>query len=122
MDNFYGDYFSDPYIDFFGNAIVPADYPSSPPSRQTPEATTQSQAPSYETPWYVDTINRAIERASQVATVDVGGYPPYPTFPAPSPVPLPTTGGQPREGIQLSQTTLMLLVGGVLLFMLGRRR
>jgi len=88
---------------------------------------TVSFRPSYEEPWYVDTINRAIERAAQVATIEVGGYPPYPSFPAstpqPAPYPMPVgTVPQPREGIQLSQTTLMLLVGGVLLFMLGGRR
>ncbi len=86
-------------------------------------------AQDYSQPWYVDTINRAIERAAQVATVQSAGYPPYPQFPAPSPAPmplpypaLPGVQQQPREGIQLSQTTLMLLVGGVLLFMLGGRR
>lgn len=117
--DFYGDYFSDPWIDY----IVPPDYPGSPPLRRTPEATTQSQAPSYETPWYVDTINRAIERAAQVATVDVGGYP-YPNYPLPPPLqPYPPQGvaPQPSGGIQLSQTTLMLIVGGFLLFTLGKR-
>ena len=113
----------DDFFDITGwsSYIVPPDYPSQsppPPSRQP------TLAPSYETPWYVDTINRAIERAAQVATVDVAGYPPYPQYPSGQPVPLPSPlppQGMPQQGIQLSQTTLMLLVGGVLLFMLGKR-
>jgi len=115
-----------PYVDLTGQVfgIVPVD--EQPRSSRTPEATTQS----YETPWWVDTINRGIERAAQVATLEVAGYPPYPTFPTPAPqptpmpVPMPAPGVQPQSpgsGIQLSQTTLMLLVGGVLLFMLGKR-
>jgi hypothetical protein len=90
--------------------------------------TSPSPAPtaSYETPWWVDTINRGIERAAQVATVQSAGYPQYPTFPAPQPAPMPLplpAGAIPQsQGIQISQTTLMLLVGGVLLFMLGGRR
>ena len=112
----------DDFMDFWGGSyIVPPDYPSSPTRQPSPAI---SQAPSYETPWWVDTINRGIERAAQVASIDVGGYPPYPQFPAPQPVSHPEQGiaPQPHEGIQLSQTTLMLIVGGVLLFMLGRRR
>jgi hypothetical protein len=86
--------------------------------------------PSYETPWWVDTINRGIERAAQVATLEVAGYPPYPSYPtptpqpAPVPMPVPMPGVQPQpqgQGIHLSQGTLMLVVGGVLLFMLGKR-
>lgn len=102
------------YLDW-AYGIIPQDYPSSP----APTA-----APSYETPWWADTINRAIERAAQVATVQTAGYPQIPPFPTPAPLPLPvSTTQQPRtDGIQLSQTTLMLLVGGVLLFMLGGRR
>src|SRR5262245_66225637 len=85
-----------------------------------------SSSPSYEQPWWIDTINRGIERAAQVATIEAGGYPPYPQYPqypspAPAPYPMPGVAPQPREGIQLSQTTLMLFVGGVLLFMLGKR-
>ena len=106
-------YYQDSIIDW----IVPPDYPSSPSKQPT------QSAPSYETPWYVDTINRAIERASQVATIDVGGYPPYPQYPSPTPQPYPVPGvtPHPSSGIQLSQGTLMLIVGGALLFMLGRR-
>lgn len=122
MDEF--EYFSLPWVDQSGYVygIVPADDPV--PSRQP-----TASAPSYETPWYVDSINRAIERAAQVATVEVAGYPPYPTFPTPSPapqpmpMPVPSPGVQPQasSGIQLSQTTLMLIVGGFLLFTLGKR-
>lgn len=116
---------------FFQLPYVPYDYGIVPvdesPSRQ-PTATT-NQGPSYETPWYVDSINRAIERAAQVATVNAAGYPPYPTFPSPSPapvpmpMPVPSPGVQQQSsgGIQLSQTTLMLIVGGFLLFTLGKR-
>lgn len=122
----YGDFYGLPWVDQFGYTygIVPVDES---PSRQ-PTATTN--APSYETPWYVDSINRAIERAAQVATIEAGGYPPYPTFPTPSPapvpmpMPVPSPGVQPQPsggGIQLSQTTLMLIVGGFLLFTLGKR-
>lgn len=111
-------------MDYFdwSYGIVPLELPG---SRQPAPA--PSQPPSYETPYWIDTINRAIERAAQVATIEAGGYPPYPQYPTPSPapypVPLPTpVGTVPQQGIQLSQTTLMLLVGGVLLFMLGGRR
>jgi hypothetical protein len=116
----------DEYFEFWGlpytYGIVPVDES---PSRQP-----ASSAPSYETPYWIDTINRGIERAAQVATVAVGGYPSYPNYPAqapqpvPMPMPAPAPGVQPQQagsGIQLSQTTLMLLVGGVLLFMLGKR-
>jgi hypothetical protein len=115
MDEQVFEYFGLPYVDY----IVPVEEGS---SRQP-----TASAPSYETPWYVDSINRAIERAAQVATVEVAGYPPYPQFPTPSPapvpVPAPTPGAQPQpsSGIQLSQTTLMLIVGGFLLFTLGKR-
>lgn len=85
-----------------------------------------SQAPSYETPYWVDTINRAIERAAQVAMIEVGGYPPYPQYPTPSPPPPPPPNGAaprpPGQALTLSTNTLMLLVGGFLLFTLGQRR
>jgi hypothetical protein len=108
----------------FGDFIVPP-FEDTPTSSRTPTATTN-----YEEPWYVDTINRAIERAAQVATLEVAGYPPYPTFPAPTPqtTPLPQgqaqqqVGAQPnRDSVTFSNTTLMLLVGGFLLFTLGKR-
>jgi hypothetical protein len=109
-------------MDYFDWAygIVPLE-PS--PSRQP----ASYPSPSYEIPWWGDTINRAIERAAQVATVHSSGYPPYPTFPAPQPQPMPmpypVQQQQPSgAGIQLSTNTLMLLVGGFLLFTLGQRR
>jgi hypothetical protein len=116
----------DEYFDFFGGSyIVPPDYPR---GQAPPPAITNAPPPSYETPWYVDTINRAIERASQVATIDVGGYPPYPNYPTPQPAPYPSPlppgmapQTQPSGGIQLSTNTLMLIVGGFLLFTLGKR-
>lgn len=116
----------DEYFEFWGLPynIVPVDESRPTQSREP------TYAPSYETPWYVDSINRAIERAAQVATIEVGGYPPYPSYPLPTPapipqpVPMPAPGVQPQasgSGIQLSQTTLMLIVGGFLLFTLGKR-
>jgi hypothetical protein len=122
IDPFWG---NDPYAPNWPNYIVPVDEPS---GSRAPTATTN--APSYETPWYVDSINRAIERAAQVATIEAGGYPPYPNYPLPTPPPVPqpapmlAPGVQPQasgSGIQLSQTTLMLIVGGFLLFTLGKR-
>jgi hypothetical protein len=121
----------DEYLEFwelpYVYGIVPVDEPS---RSRTPEATT-NRAPSYETPWWIDTINRGIERAAQVATLEVAGYPPYPNYPLPTPpqpvpmpAPLPGVTPQPQSpgsGIQLSQTTLMLIVGGFLLFTLGKR-
>jgi hypothetical protein len=110
-------------MDYFDWAfgIVPAEYPASRP------APSPMPAPSYEIPWWGDTINRAIERAAQVATVHSAGYPQIPTFPtAPQPMPLPYPVQQQQQpsgaGIQLSTNTLMLLVGGFLLFTLGQRR
>lgn len=103
-----------PIGDFWTN-IVPVEEETSAPSRQP--------TPSYETPWWVDTINRGIERAAQVATIEAGGYPPYPEYPTPSPTPYPGPFPQPHGGgVTLSTTTLMLLVGGFLLFSLGQRR
>lgn len=81
-------------------------------------------------PW-LGIVSQGIGAAQDVARIAVGGYPPQdiyapiyaPQYPAQPPVigaqrsmPGPTTGG-----IQLSTTTLMLIVGGVLLFMLGKR-
>lgn len=117
-------------MDYFDWAygIVPIDYPAPYPS-PAPAPAPSRQPASYETPIWIDTINRGIERAAQVATIAVGGYPPYPTFPSPAPspqpapYPLPLPSGQPSgAGIQLSTNTLMLLVGGFLLFTLGQRR
>lgn len=110
-------------MDYFDWAygIVPFELPAPAPS---PSPT---PAPSYETPWYVDTINRAIERAAQVATVQVAGYPPMPTFPAPAPspapYPLPLPTPQPSgAGIQLSTNTLMILGLIGFAFVFGGRR
>lgn len=115
-------FFQLPYVSY-DYGIVPVEDTTTPRTTGTPTATTN-----YEEPWYADSINRAIERAAQVATLEVAGYPPYPSYPTPSPQPIPMPapmpGVQPQppgSGIQLSQTTLMLLVGGVLLFMLGKR-
>jgi len=118
MDEYY------PMADSFwgyDNYIIPPDYPGE--TRPRPTITQAPQAPSYETPPWLDTINRAIERASQVATIEVGGYPPYPSYPSPSPGSYPPQGvaPHPQGGIQLSTNTLMLIVGGFLLFTLGKR-
>ena len=143
MDVIDGIYFSLPYIDpitgqgvitphydartgqsFYPweTNIVPVEDTPAPSSRET------TVTRSYEEPAWIDTINRAIERAAQVATLEVAGYPPYPNFPTPSPTPIPmpvptvAQGVQPQsQGVQLSNTTLMLIVGGALLFMLGKR-
>ena len=94
-------------------------------------------------PWYADVLNNAIWAGSQAAqTAETGMYQPgsnvvyapqigiqQPGQPIPqTPIGLPVPGAAPHpaaqatSGIQLSQTTLMLLVGGVLLFMLGGKR
>lgn len=92
----------------------------------------RSQGPTpvmFEDPWQT-LISQSIEAARQVASIHEGGYPPGSTvvyspttqLPGqPQTTQLSSQGGSP-QGIQLSQTTLMLLVGGVLLFMLGGRR
>jgi hypothetical protein len=81
-------------------------------------------------PWWYDLGIEAIRRGAETAQVIGSGYPQFPDYPLPvppSPVPLPvpipgvTPTPQPAGGIQLSTNTLMLLVGGVLLFMLGKR-
>jgi hypothetical protein len=108
----------DEYFDF-SSYIVPPILEGPPPS--------SSQGASYETPYWWDTVNRAIERAAQVATVATAGYPQYPSYPAPSPQITQYPTGQaptvqaPSGSIQLSNTTLMLIVGGALLFILGKR-
>lgn len=109
--------------------IVPLDYPQPTiPTPTSPPARLPAPTQDYSQPWYVDTINRAIERAAQVATVHSAGYPPYPTYPtptpspAPLPYPLPVASQPSGAGIQLSTNTLMLLAGGFLLFTLGQRK
>lgn len=96
-------------------------------------------------PWYAFSIDNLIRQGAQTAQVALGGYPPntnvvysptYYPLPAPpdqsrvplpggpGPVPPPVTPAPeaPRPpGIQLSTNTLMLLVGGFLLFSLGKR-
>jgi hypothetical protein len=113
----------------YGYSIVPVDEPSGP---RTPTATTN--APSYETPWWVDTINRGIERAAQVATLEVAGYPPYPSYPTPTPtpapvpmpMPVPAPGVQPQAttglGFQISPTTALLVLALGFAFFSGRGR
>lgn len=96
-------------------------------------------------PWYAFSIDNLIRQGAQTAQVALGGYPPntnvvysptYYPLPVPpdqsrvplpgghGPVPPPVTPAPeaPRPGgIQLSTNTLMLLVGGFLLFTLGKR-
>ncbi len=92
----------------------------------------------YEPSWR-DLIAQGIDAASRAYQIGEAGYPPgstivyspttqYPgqTTQQPYPSPLPP-GMAPQTqpsggGVQLSNTTLMLLVGGVLLFILGRRK
>ena len=81
-------------------------------------------------PWWYDWGIEAIRRGAETAQVIGSGWPTYPTYPtpvpAPPPVPPPSPGPgvapqPPGQGIQLSTTTLMLIVGGFLLFTLGKR-
>ena len=90
-----------------------------------------------------DIISQGIHEGAQTAQVIGAGYPPgstvvyspqYPqgqvVSPSPAPYyPLPVPPGgpilqtpAPGGGVNLSNTTLMLLVGGVLLFVLGSKR
>jgi hypothetical protein len=90
--------------------------------------------------WY-DLISQGINAAQQAYQIGEAGYPPYasgstniyaPQYPQQPQAPVtlpqlyPTTptapAVAPSGGIQLSTTTLMLLVGGVLLFMLGTKK
>lgn len=89
----------------------------------------------YGEPSWRDLISQAIREGAETAQVFGAGYPPgsvnvyapqtgYPTIPpspgvTPAPVPTATPQG---AGIQLSTTTLMLIVGGFLLFSLGKSR
>ncbi len=97
-------------------------------------------------PWYAFSLDNLIRQGAQTAQVALGGYPPntnvvysptyypLPTPPTPQPSPVPLPGAplpsptapppeapRPPGGIQLSTNTLMLLVGGFLLFSLGKR-
>lgn len=125
-----GDYYSDPYVDNFITT--------------TRAGGGYGQPQGVLDPWQA-IISQGIEAARDVARgatsnypytspddpygnrpISVGVYapsqtpPPYPT-PGPAPLPSPSTPA-PGGGIQLSTTTLMLLVGGFLLFSAGRRR
>lgn len=79
-------------------------------------------------PWWYDWGMEAIRRGAETAQVIGAGWPSYPQVPQPTPTPQPypqpSPGVQPlqdKDSVKLSNTTLMLLVGGVLLFMLGKR-
>jgi hypothetical protein len=105
----------------------------------------------YDSPYYPDDnpswwdlAQQAIEEGARTAQIVASGYPPgstvvyapqYPGGPAvptiqapPSgqyPMPMPMPGQAPAPsggGVNFSNTTLMLLVGGVLLFMLGTKK
>ncbi len=103
--------------------------------------------PNYQddSPSWWDLAQQAISQGAQTAQIIGAGYPPgstivyapqypggpiVPTVQAPPPsgqYPMPLPGPvvstpAPGGGVQLSNTTLMLLVGGVLLFMLGGKR
>jgi|SRR5882672_2414842 len=89
-------------------------------------------------PSIYDLISQGISQGAQTAQIVSSGYPPgsnvtyapqYGAQPQPQQLPLPQLmpgAAQPKPpvgaGIQLSTTTLMLLVGGVLLFMLGSKK
>lgn len=97
-----------------------------------------------EGPSWWDLAQQAIREGAQTAQIIGAGYPPGSTVvyapqypggpivptvqaPPPSPYPMPMPGqtvptSAPGGGVQLSNTTLMLLVGGALLFMLGGKR
>jgi len=82
-----------------------------------------------EAPWWSASINRGIDTIGSIFSHSPYISPDDPRYrqqqsrtaypqPQPSPQPDPSR----NSGIQLSTQTLMLLVGGVLLFMLGSRR
>ena len=100
-----------------------------------------SYRPSYEPLSVVDLISQGIEVAGDVARGAWGDYryPDDPRYrpnvtvypqpapgPAPQPGPAPTPtlqpGTQPKDSVTFSNTTLMLLVGGALLFFLGTKK
>lgn len=88
-----------------------------------------------DSPNWLDLISQGIGAAQDVARIAVGGYPPqdiyapiyapqYPAQTVPQMTPAQQAAAQARSqggGIQLSTTTLMLLVGGFLLFTAGKR-
>lgn len=123
-----------PLDDFWGggNYIVPVDAGPdwAPPPGMPAPSRQPNTAQSYETPPWIDTINRAIERAAQVATLEVAGYPPYPQFPTPSPAPVPmpvpapvpgVTPQPPRDGIQISTTQAIIIGLVAFAFFAGKR-
>lgn len=92
-------------------------------------------------PSWWDLISQGIHEGAQTAQVIGAGYPPgstivyspqypggqvvpaqYPPMQTMPGVPGTVPAAAPGAGVQLSNTTLMLLVGGVLLFMLGTKR
>lgn len=95
-------------------------------------------APGYDDRSWIDLISEGIGAAQDVARVAVGGYPPQdiyapiyaPQYPAQqqpqAPAPMPTQQAQGSGGggvgFSISTPTLMLFVGGALLFMLGSKR
>jgi hypothetical protein len=100
--------------------LVPFDPPLTPTQPGQP-------APVYEDyrPYWYDLGIEAIRRGAETAQViGAGGWPPrQQPAPLPAPLPYPVQQQQPSgAGIQLSTNTLMLLVGGFLLFTLGQRR
>jgi hypothetical protein len=122
MDEF-NDWSSYMWSDFGPDYIVP-------PILEGPSSSPRSSAETYETPWYVNTINKAIDAATSAYVLGERGYPTYPTPNVQQPIqtinpqtglPIPQVAPQQGAGINLSNTTLMLIVGGALLFMLGKR-
>jgi hypothetical protein len=87
----------------------------------------QYYMPDYEPAW-VTLSREAIRRGAETAQIVASGYPQIPQMqPQPMPpVPLPAPGAPPAPspgaGITLSPMTLMLLVGGFLLFTLGKSK
>jgi len=86
--------------------------------------------------WYEFSIDDLIRRGAETAQIIGAGWPSAnvvyaPQFPGQqtpqtvqqTPLPLPASQQpqMPGQGIQLSPTTLLLLVGGFLLFTLGKR-
>lgn len=79
-------------------------------------------------PFWYDLGIEIVRRGAETAQIASAGWPSYPQIPqpppTPQPYPQPSPGAQPpqdKDSVKLSNTTLMLLVGGVLLFMLGKR-
>jgi hypothetical protein len=87
----------------------------------------------YEPPW-LTLAREGIRRGAETAQIVASGYPSYPSYPTPTPQPAPMPAPAPGPGLQptpapaqssgitLSPMTLMLLVGGFLLFTLGKSK